>query len=190
MADTTIFLGGSDGRREELFLPLGQPPRARHRRHRHRQDGDLQIMAEGFSKAGVSRSSPPTSRAISPAFRWKASPKDFLIERAKKIGFDDYGFEAFPTIFWDLFGEQGHPIRTTVSEMGPLLLSRLMGLTEAQEGALNIAFKIADEEGLAILDLKDLRALLTDLAERGKEIRTEYGNVNAPPSAPSSAASW
>src|SRR6185436_3534714 len=76
-----------------------------------------------------------------------------------------------PTIFWDLFGEQGHAIRTTISEMGPLLLSRLMGLTDAQEGALNIAFKIADEEGLALLDLKDLRALLSNLAD--------YGNLNA-----------
>src|SRR6185436_15645272 len=84
-----------------------------------------------------------------------------------------------PTIFWDLFGDEGHPIRTTISEMGPLLLSRLMGLTEAQEGALNIAFKIADEEGLALLDLKDLRALLADLGERGKDIRTTYGNVNS-----------
>ena len=107
-------------------------------------------------------------------------PKDFLIERAKKIGFDDYGFEAMPAIFWDLFGEQGHPIRTTISEMGPLMLSRLMGLSDAQEGALNIAFKIADKEGLALLDLKDLRALLMDLGDRGKEITTEYGNVNAP----------
>src|SRR4029079_4103858 len=92
---------------------------------------------------------------------------------------EDYGFEATPTIFWDLFGEQGHPIRTTVSEMGPLLLSRLMGVSDAQEGALNIAFKIADEEGLALLDLKDLRALLSNLADRGKELRTHYGNLNA-----------
>ena len=107
-------------------------------------------------------------------------PKDFLIERAKKMGFDDYGFEAMPTIFWDLFGEQGHPIRTTITEMGPLMLSRLMGLSDAQEGALNIAFKLADKEGLALLDLKDLRALLKDLGERGKELTTEYGNVAAP----------
>ncbi len=104
---------------------------------------------------------------------------DVLTERAKKIGFDDYGLEATPTIFWDLFGEQGHPIRTTVTEMGPLMLSRLMGLSEAQEGALNIAFRIADNEGLALLDLKDLRALLADLADRGKEITTQYGNVQS-----------
>jgi uncharacterized protein len=178
MTDSTIFLGASDGRREELYLGSA---------NRHGlvtgatgtgKTVTLQIMAEGFSKAGVPVFAADIKGDLS-GISVEGSPKDFLIERAKKIGFDDYGFEAFPTIFWDLFGEQGHPIRTTVSEMGPLLLSRLMGLTEAQEGALNIAFKIADEEGLAILDLKDLRALLTDLAERGKDIRTEYGNVNA-----------
>ena len=80
-------------------------------------------------------------------------------------------------IFWDLFGEQGHPIRATVSEMGPLLLSRLMDLSEAQEGVLNIAFKIADDEGLLLLDLKDLQALLEDLAARADELTTKYGNV-------------
>ena len=80
-------------------------------------------------------------------------------------------------IFWDLFGEQGHPIRATVSEMGPLLLSRLMNLTEAQEGVINIAFRIADEEGLLLLDLKDLQALLANIAERADEIGARYGNV-------------
>ena len=83
-------------------------------------------------------------------------------------------------IFWDLFGEQGHPIRATVSEMGPLLLSRLMNLTEAQEGVINIAFRIADEEGLLLLDLKDLQALLANIAERADEIGARYGNVTKP----------
>jgi DNA helicase HerA-like ATPase len=83
-------------------------------------------------------------------------------------------------IFWDLFGEQGHPIRATVSEMGPLLLSRLMNLTEAQEGVMNIAFRIADEEGLLLLDMKDLQALLANLAERAEEIGARYGNVTKP----------
>ena len=81
-------------------------------------------------------------------------------------------------IFWDLFGEQGHPIRATVSEMGPLLLSRLMNLSEAQEGIINIAFRIADEEGLLLLDLKDLQALLTNIAGRASEIGAKYGNVS------------
>jgi len=176
MADTSIFLGKSD-KREELFLALA---------NRHGlvtgatgtgKTVTLQIMAEGFCAAGVPVFAADVKGDLA-GIAMKGEPKDFLIERAKKIGFDDYGFEATPTIFWDLFGEQGHPIRTTVSELGPLMLSRLMGLTEAQEGALNIAFKIADEEGLAILDLKDLRALLKDLAARGKEITTDYGNIN------------
>jgi uncharacterized protein len=176
MADTSIFLGKSD-KREELFLALA---------NRHGlvtgatgtgKTVTLQIMAEGFCAAGVPVFAADVKGDLA-GIAMKGEPKDFLIERAKKIGFDDYGFEATPTIFWDLFGEQGHPIRTTVSELGPLMLSRLMGLTEAQEGALNIAFKIADEEGLAILDLKDLRALLKDLAARGEEITTDYGNIN------------
>jgi hypothetical protein len=176
MSDNTIFLGQSD-KREELFLALA---------NRHGlvtgatgtgKTVTLQIMAEGFCKAGVPVFAADVKGDLS-GIACEGEPKDFLLERAKKIGYDDYGFEATPTIFWDLFGEQGHPVRTTVSELGPLLLSRLMGLTEAQEGALNIAFKIADEEGLAILDLKDLRALLKDLADRGKAITTDYGNIN------------
>ena len=92
----------------------------------------------------------------------KGEPKPWIEERAKEIGFKN-DFKGYPVIFWDLFGEQGHPIRATVTEMGPLLLSRLMDLSEAQEGVLNIAFKIADEEKLPLLDLKDLQALLEDL---------------------------
>jgi uncharacterized protein len=176
MADNSIFLGKSD-KREELFLALA---------NRHGlvtgatgtgKTVTLQIMAEGFCAAGVPVFAADVKGDLS-GICMKGEAKDFLIERAKKIDYDDYDFRETPTIFWDLFGEQGHPIRTTVSEMGPLMLSRLMGLTEAQEGALNIAFKIADEEGLAIVDLKDLRALLKDLADRGKEITTDYGNIN------------
>jgi uncharacterized protein len=177
MADNAVFIGQSE-KREELFLPVA---------NRHGiitgatgtgKTVTLQILAEGLSAAGVPVFAADVKGDLS-GISQKGEPNDALIERAKKIGFDDYDFAATPTIFWDLFGEQGHPVRTTVSEMGPLLLSRLMGLTEAQEGALNIGFKIADEEGLAILDLKDLRALLSDLADRGKDIRTSYGNVSA-----------
>ena len=178
MSDNAIFLGKSD-KREELFLPLA---------NRHGlvtgatgtgKTVTLQIMAESFCKAGVPVFAADVKGDLS-GISQVGTPLDVLMERAKKIGFDDYGMEATPTIFWDLFGEQGHPIRTTVTEMGPLMLSRLMGLSEAQEGALNIAFRIADNEGLALLDLKDLRALLSDLGARGKEITTEYGNVTSP----------
>jgi DNA helicase HerA-like ATPase len=178
MSDSTIFIGQST-RREELFLAMA---------NRHGlvtgatgtgKTVTLQILAEGFCDVGVPVFAADVKGDLS-GIAMPGEPKDALIERAKTMGFDDYGFEAIPTIFWDLFGEQGHPIRTTISDMGPLMLSRLMGLTDAQEGALNIAFKIADKEGLALLDLKDLRALLKDLGDRGKEITTEYGNVAAP----------
>ncbi len=176
MADASIFLGKGD-KDEVLYLALA---------NRHGlvtgatgtgKTVTLQIMAEGFCAAGVPVFAADVKGDLS-GIGAKGEPKDFLIERAKKIGMKDYDFAETPTIFWDLFGEQGHPIRTTISEMGPLMLSRLMGLTEAQEGALNIAFKIADEEGLALLDLKDLRALLRDLGDRGKELTTDYGNIN------------
>ena len=178
MGDNAIFVGQSD-KREELFLAMA---------NRHGlvtgatgtgKTVTLQILAESFCKMGVPVFAADVKGDLS-GISQEGTTQDFLIERAKKIAYDDYGFEATPTIFWDLFGEQGHPIRTTVTEMGPLMLSRLMGLSDAQEGALNIAFKLADKEGLALLDLKDLRALLADLADRGREITTEYGNVTSP----------
>ncbi len=137
----------------------------------------LQILAEGFSAHGVPVFCADVKGDLSGVAEAGVS-KDFLEERAKKIDFDTYTYEAFPTVFWDLFGEQGHPIRTTVSEMGPLLLAQLMDLNDTQEGVLNIAFEVADEEGLMLLDLKDLRALMSHVGERSKELSTEYGNVS------------
>ncbi len=136
----------------------------------------LQILAEGFSNAGVPVFCADVKGDLS-GIAEAGEPKDFLFKRAEAIGLTDYGFAAAPTVFWDLFGEQGHPVRTTVTEMGPLLLSRLLELSEAQEGALNIAFRLADDQNLLILDMKDLRALLEHLASVGKEITTSYGNV-------------
>jgi uncharacterized protein len=136
----------------------------------------LQILAEGFSNAGV----PVFCADIKGDLSGIAMPgeeKDFLRKRAADIRLDPYELDQFPVIFWDLFGEKGHPIRATISEMGPLLLSRLMNLSEAQEGVMNIAFRIADEEGLLLLDLKDLQALLANIAERADEIGARYGNV-------------
>ena len=137
----------------------------------------LQILAEGFSNAGVPVFCADVKGDLSGLAKAGAG-KDFLEKRASDIGLDDYTYTDFPAIFWDLFGEKGHPIRTTVSEMGPLLLSRLMDLTNAQEGVLNIAFRIADEEGLLLLDMKDLQSLLSNLAERSKEISGRLGNVS------------
>ncbi len=136
----------------------------------------LQILAEGFSRAGV----PVFCADIKGDVAGLASagePQDFLAARAEKIGFSDYTFGGFPTIFWDLFGRQGHPVRTTVSEMGPLLLSRILELNATQEGVLNAAFKYADDEGLLLLDFKDLRALLTHVADNRVELSARYGNI-------------
>lgn len=137
----------------------------------------LQILAEGFSSAGVPVFCADIKGDLS-GISMMGEAKDFLLKRAEAIKLDPYDFAEFPVIFWDLFGEQGHPIRATVSEMGPLLLSRLMNLSEAQEGVMNIAFRIADEEGLLLLDMKDLQAMLTNMAERASEIGARYGNVS------------
>ena len=177
MTENTIFLGKSD-KAQVLYLSMA---------NRHGlvtgatgtgKTVSLQIMAEAFSKMGVPVFAADIKGDLS-GISQAGQSIDFLDERAKLVGLDPYTHDAAPTMFWDVFGEQGHPIRTTITEMGPLMLSRLMGLTGAQEGALNIAFKIADEEGLALLDLKDLRALLKDLTERGKQLTTEYGNVTS-----------
>ena len=136
----------------------------------------LQILAEGFSNQGVPVFCADIKGDLS-GIAMMGETKDFLVARAEAIKLDPYEFQEFPVIFWDLFGEQGHPIRATISEMGPLLLSRLMNLSEAQEGIINIAFRIADEEGLLLLDMKDLRALLANIAERADEIGARYGNV-------------
>ncbi|MEC5322062.1 helicase HerA-like C-terminal domain-containing protein [Aurantimonas sp. A3-2-R12] len=136
----------------------------------------LQILAEGFSEAGVPVFCADIKGDLS-GISMRGEAKDFLVERAEKIGLDPYYNDFYPVVFWDIFGEKGHPIRTTISEMGPLLLSRLMNLSDAQEGVLNIAFKIADEEGLLLLDLKDLQAMLAHLSENAGDISKLYGNV-------------
>ncbi|MDX1780031.1 MAG: helicase HerA-like domain-containing protein [Thalassovita sp.] len=141
----------------------------------------LQIMAEGFASMGVpvflsdvKGDLSGLAAAGSPDFKLH----DAFMERAGKIGFDDYSYQAFPVTFWDLFGDQGHPVRTTVAEMGPLLISRLLELSEAQEGILNIAFRLADEQGLPLLDLKDLQALLVWVGENRADLSLRYGNIS------------
>ena len=137
----------------------------------------LQVLTEGFSRAGVPVFCADVKGDLA-GLAMAGEEKDFLERRAADIGLANYGYDDFPAVFWDLFGEQGHPIRTTVSEMGPLLLSRLMDLTDAQEGVLNIAFRIADEEGWLLLDLKDLKAMLHWLGDNAKELSSEYGNIS------------
>ena len=138
----------------------------------------LQVMAEGFSAAGVPVFAADIKGDLS-GISAMGEKKDGLVKRAKEIGLDDWSNTSFPTVFWDLFAEQGHPIRATVQEMGPLLLSRLMELNETQEGVLNIIFRVAADEKMPLLDLKDLRSLANDVGQRGKSLMTKYGNVSA-----------
>lgn len=142
----------------------------------------LQILAEGFSNAGVPVFLSDVKGDLSGLAKSGTSDHKLhepFTERAAKIGFTDYGYHACPVTFWDMFGQQGHPVRTTVSEMGPLLLAQLLELTEAQEGILNIAFRLADEEGMPLLDLKDLQALLVWVGENAKDLSLRYGNVSS-----------
>ncbi|MDE4175024.1 DUF853 family protein [Phaeobacter sp. PT47_59] len=141
----------------------------------------LQILAEGFSNAGVPVILSDVKGDLSGLAK-SGSPAQKLHEaftsRAQKIGFDSYSYHDTPVTFWDPYGQQGHPLRTTVAEMGPLLLSRLLELSEAQEGILNIAFRLSDEEGLPLLDLKDLQSLLVWIGENRAELSLRYGNVS------------
>ncbi len=176
MADETFPIGFGNGHRE-MRLKLA---------NRHGlvtgatgtgKTVTLQVLAEGFSNAGV----PVFASDIKGDLSGIAAPgeaKPAFVQRAKDQGFE-WRPDRFPAVFWDVFGEAGHPVRTTVSEMGPLLIARLLNLNDVQEGVLNIAFRVADEQGLLLLDLKDLRALLAHVAETAPELTRVYGNVSA-----------
>ncbi|WEJ60473.1 helicase HerA-like domain-containing protein [Devosia sp. FJ2-5-3] len=175
LVDGKIYLGTSD-RPEYLALKYG---------NRHGlitgatgtgKTVSLQVLAEGFSAAGVPVFASDIKGDLSGISKMGQAQK-WQTERAEVIGFDDFRDDVFPVVFWDLFGKQGHPVRATISEMGPVLLSRILDLNDTQEGVLNIAFRVADDDGLLLLDLKDLRALLTNVQERAKEISGRYGNV-------------
>ena len=182
--DTGIFIGGGGpdyGERQNLDLGYA---------NRHGMIAGatgtgktitLQILAEGFSAAGVPVFLSDVKGDLSGLARPGSATGKLhtpFNERAAKIGFDDFAYTGFPVTFWDLLGEQGHPVRTTVAEMGPLLLARLLDLTEAQEGILNIAFRLSDEQGLPLLDLKDLQALLVWVGEQKNDLSLRYGNIS------------
>src|SRR3979411_2343837 len=135
-----------------------------------------QVVAGGWAGAGVPVVAADIKGYLS-GISEVGEPKDFIIKRAGDMGLT-FQPDQFSTVFWDVFGEQGHPVRATVSEMGPLLLSRMMDLNDVQEGVLNIAFKVADEQGLLLLDMKDLRAILSFIAEHAADLTTQYGNVS------------
>ena len=138
----------------------------------------LQVMAESFCQAGVPCFMADMKGDLS-GISQVGKMSSFIEKRLPEFGLENPEFQACPVRFFDVFGEQGHPMRATVSQMGPQLLSRLLELNEVQEGVLNITFRLADERGLLILDLKDLRSMLTYVADHAKEIREKYGTVTS-----------
>lgn len=137
----------------------------------------LQVLAEGFSQLGVPVFMADVKGDLA-GLSQAGSPTPRIQERIRQLKLDTFTFGGCPVTFWDVFGETGHPVRSTVSEMGPLLLARLLQLNETQSGVLNLVFRIADENGLLLLDTKDLRAMLQFVGENGARFTTEYGNVS------------
>lgn len=138
----------------------------------------MKLLAESFSDMGV----PVFMADVKGDLSGMCAPgaeSDKLRTRIERFGINDFEYKAYPTRFWDIFGEKGHPVRVTISDMGPVLLARLLSLTDVQTGVLNICFKIADENGLLLLDMKDLRAMLRFVGDNRAEFTTEYGNVSA-----------
>ncbi|HNV44794.1 MAG TPA: DUF853 family protein, partial [Exilispira sp.] len=137
----------------------------------------LQVMAESFSSIGVPVFLADVKGDLSGISK-KGEASDSLKKRLTKLGIPEPKFDNFPVQFWDIFGQSGHPIRATVSDIGPLLLSRILQLTDVQEDILNIVFKIADDQGLLLLDLKDLKSMLSFVSENAKQLSTDYGLVS------------
>lgn len=138
----------------------------------------MKVMAESFSDMGVPVFLADIKGDLSGMCRPGADTED-MRARIERFGLEGFQYKAYPTRFWDIFGEMGHPVRVTISDMGPTLLGKLLGLTEIQTGVLNIVFKVADEHGLLLLDLKDLRAMLQFVGDNRAEFTTMYGNVSA-----------
>ena len=138
----------------------------------------LMVLAEGFSRMGVPVFLADVKGDLAGLSQAAAAPGDKLQARIAKLGLADWKPEANPVVLWDIYGQKGHPVRTTISEMGPNLLTRLLELNDVQEGVLQVAFRVADDEGLLLLDLDDLRAMLAFVSEHAKEISAKYGLVS------------
>jgi len=176
MSDPTLLLGSGQDGAVELRL---------HMANRHGliagatgtgKTVTLQVLAENFSRAGVPVFLADVKGDLSGLAK-AGSPNEKIEKRLKQLKLKDWSARPVPVVFWDLYGKNGHPIRTTISEMGPLLLANLLELNDTQEGVLYACFKIADDQGLLLLDLKDLRTLLTYIAENAKQFQKDYGNL-------------
>jgi DNA helicase HerA-like ATPase len=138
----------------------------------------LRVIAEKFSSIGVPVFMADVKGDLSGVAR-PGQENAKITERVQKLGMEDFHFAGCPAVFWDLYGERGHPVRTTISDMGPLLMARLLNLNETQSGVLHLVFKIADDNGMLLLDLKDLRAMLQYVGDNAAKFKTQYGNVSA-----------
>jgi hypothetical protein len=138
----------------------------------------LRTLAEQFSMIGVPVFMADVKGDLS-GLPFPGGENARISERVEKLGLVDFSFQGFPVMFWDVFGQQGHPVRTTVSEMGPLLISRILSLNDIQSSVLTLVFKVADDSGLLLLDLKDLRAMLQHVGEQASQLQKEYGNISA-----------
>jgi len=139
----------------------------------------LQTLAETFSSIGVPVIMSDVKGDLSGIAKPSSGDNRKVAERVKELGLDNHVPQGFPVCFWDIYGEQGHPLRTTISEMGPLLISRLLNLNDVQSGVLNLVFKIADDNDLLLLDMKDLRKMLEFVGEHRDEYTNEYGNISS-----------
>jgi hypothetical protein len=137
----------------------------------------LRVLAEAFSRIGVPVFLADIKGDLS-GLPLPGGENPKVAERVQQLGLEGFAFEGNPVVFWDVFGEQGHPLRTTISEMGPLLLSRILNLNETQSGVLNITFKIADDDGLLLLDLNDLQAMIQFAGDQAEQFTTQYGNIS------------
>ena len=177
MADNDILLGGNGSR--QIILNAGMA-------NRHGlitgatgtgKTVTLQVLAESFSRLGVPVFTADVKGDLS-GLAGAGKPHPKIDERLQYIGIEGHSFEASPTVFWDVFGDKGHPVRTTVSEMGPILFANLLELNETQEGVLQIAFSVADDQGMLLLDLKDLRAMLNWVADNSSDLERQYGRIS------------
>ncbi|MEJ2693861.1 MAG: DUF853 family protein [Candidatus Thiodiazotropha sp.] len=177
MTDNNILLGGNGDR--QILLNAGMA-------NRHGlitgatgtgKTVTLQVLAESFSRLGVPVFTADIKGDLS-GLAGPGKPHPKITQRLEYIQIPDHPFEASPVLFWDVYGKQGHPVRTTVSEMGPTLLANLLELNETQEGVLQIAFSLADDEGLLLLDLKDLRSMLNWVADNAQTLERKYGRVS------------
>lgn len=180
MADPILIAKDVKGETEQLLLP--------EMTNRHGliagatgtgKTVSLQVLSEGLSRAGVSVFMADVKGDLAGISQPGSRENKKVMERAALLKLKDFPFEGYPVTFWDIFGIQGHPVRATVSEMGPLILSRLFDLNETQGGVLTLVFKIADANSLALLDLKDLQAMLQYVGNNAREFQTQYGNITA-----------